>query len=169
MTSSNSALRGGAAGVGASLKQAQGIPRKSSLAKYAEQFLRRQVEMEEVTPFPDTPAGHVEHAQRMTDSQVALACWLRWCAAVRLLGYFDIALVGIPPVTKAIKEFAAPDLSLEITLLEINQTKPYSFFHLAPPMLPNLRVYFVQNLVIHCLCVFDSVLKVHGDLAPVLR
>ncbi len=63
--------RGGAAGVRASLERAQGTPVKGSLAKAAGRLLRRQVDLEDANPVPDTPAARAEHAQRMTDSQVA--------------------------------------------------------------------------------------------------
>ncbi len=65
-------VRGGAAGVRALLKQAKRVPVRGSLAKAAERFLRRQVELEDANPLGDTPAGRAEHASRMTEAQVAL-------------------------------------------------------------------------------------------------
>ncbi len=65
-------VRGGAAGVRAQLKRAQGSGIKGSLAKAAERFLRRQVELEEASPFHDAPAARAEHAARMSEAQVAL-------------------------------------------------------------------------------------------------
>lgn len=65
-------VRGGAAGVRALLKRAKSLPVKGSLTRAAERFLGRQVDLEDASPFPDTPAGHAEHAQRMTEAQVAL-------------------------------------------------------------------------------------------------
>ncbi len=64
--------QGGAAGVRASLKRAQGIHVRNSLAKAAERFLRRQVELEVASPFHAAPAARAEHAVRMSDAQVAL-------------------------------------------------------------------------------------------------
>jgi len=43
-------VRGGAAGVLALLKRAAGIEVTNSLAKAAERFLRRQVELEDASP-----------------------------------------------------------------------------------------------------------------------
>lgn len=65
-------MRGGATGVRALLKQARGVPKKGSLAKAAERFLRRQVEWEGATPFDHTPAARTEHAARLSGAQVAL-------------------------------------------------------------------------------------------------
>ncbi len=65
-------VRGGAAGVRALLKQAQGSRTRGSLAKAAERFLRRQVELEEASPFDAAPAARAEHAARLTEAQVAL-------------------------------------------------------------------------------------------------
>ena len=39
------------------------------LAKAAERFLRRQVELEDTSPFHDAPAARVEHAARMSEEQ----------------------------------------------------------------------------------------------------
>ena len=65
-------VRGGAAGVRALLKQAHGHGVLGSLAKAAERFLRRQVELEDASPFYDAPAARAEHAARMSEAQVAL-------------------------------------------------------------------------------------------------
>ena len=59
----------GAAGVRALLKQAQGIKEKGSLAKAVERFLRRQVELEDASPFDAAPAARAEHAARMSEEQ----------------------------------------------------------------------------------------------------
>ncbi len=66
-------VRGGAAGVRALLKQAQGRGVRGSLAKAAERFLRRQVDLEESSPFDRTPTARAEHAARMSEAQVALS------------------------------------------------------------------------------------------------
>ncbi len=42
------------------------------LAKAAERFLRRQVELEDASPFGATPAARAEHAARLSEAQVAL-------------------------------------------------------------------------------------------------
>ncbi len=60
--------RGGAAGVRALLKQAEGIRIRGSLAKAAERFLRRQVELEDAFPFDAAPAARAEHAARMNEA-----------------------------------------------------------------------------------------------------
>ncbi len=65
-------VRGGAVGVRASLKQARTSGVKGSLAKAAERFLRRNVELEDASPFHDAPAARAEHAARLTEVQVAL-------------------------------------------------------------------------------------------------
>ena len=65
-------VRGGAAGVRALLKQAQGSDLRGSLAKAAERFLRRQVELEDTSLFHDAPAARAEHAARLSEAQVAL-------------------------------------------------------------------------------------------------
>ena len=65
-------VRGGAAGVRALLKQARAIRIPGSLAKAAERFLRRQVELEDAYPFHAAPAARAEHAARMSEAQVAL-------------------------------------------------------------------------------------------------
>ncbi len=54
-------VRGGAAGVRALLKQARGIEVKGSLAKAAERFLRRQVELEDMPPL-STPLRPLEQS-----------------------------------------------------------------------------------------------------------
>ena len=64
-------MRGGAAGVRALLKRAQGISRMGSLAKAAERFLRHQVDLEDASPFHDAPAARAEHATHMSEAQVA--------------------------------------------------------------------------------------------------
>ena len=51
------------------LKQAQGIKEKGSLAKAVERFLRRQVELEDASPFDAAPAARAEHAARMSEEQ----------------------------------------------------------------------------------------------------
>ena len=65
-------VRGGAAGVRALLKQAQGSRLKGSLAKAAERFLRRQTELEDTSLFEHAPAARAEHAARLDEAQVAL-------------------------------------------------------------------------------------------------
>ncbi len=65
-------VRGGAAGVRALLKQARKSGVKGSLAKAAERFLRRQVAMEDASPFHAAPAARAEHAARLSEAQVAL-------------------------------------------------------------------------------------------------
>ncbi len=64
-------VRGGAAGVRALLKRAESMG-KGSLAKAAERFLRRQVELEDGSPFDRTPTARAEHAARMSEAQAAL-------------------------------------------------------------------------------------------------
>ncbi len=54
------------------LKRARETEVKGSLAKAVERFLRRQVELEDASPFDDAPAARAEHAARMTEAQVAL-------------------------------------------------------------------------------------------------
>ena len=54
------------------LKQAQGSHIRGSLARAAERFLRRQVELEDSSPFHAAPAARAEHAARMSEAQVAL-------------------------------------------------------------------------------------------------
>ncbi len=74
-------VRGGAAGVRALLKRGPGIEVRGSLAKAAERFLRRQVELEDSSPFDRTPTARAEHAARMSEAQAALredATLLRW-------------------------------------------------------------------------------------------
>jgi hypothetical protein len=66
-------VRGGAAGVRALLKRAHGHGVRGSLAKAAERFLRRHVELEDASPFHDAPAARAEHAARMSEAQVAAA------------------------------------------------------------------------------------------------
>ena len=65
-------VRGGAAGVRALLKRARGPGQGGSLAKAAERFLRRQVELEDASPFGATPAARAEHAARLSEAQVEL-------------------------------------------------------------------------------------------------
>ncbi len=65
-------VRGGAAGVRALLKRAAGIEVTNSLAKAAERFLRRQVAMEDASPFHAAPVARAEHAARLSEAQVAL-------------------------------------------------------------------------------------------------
>ncbi len=65
-------VRGGAAGVRALLKRAARVQSTGSLAKAAERFLRRQVELEEASPFDATPTARAEHAARLSEAQVAL-------------------------------------------------------------------------------------------------
>ncbi len=54
------------------LKRSRGAPGRGSLAKTAERFLRRQVEIEDLSPLHDAPAARAEHAARMSEAQVAL-------------------------------------------------------------------------------------------------
>ncbi len=54
------------------LKQARTRGIKGSLAKAAERFLRRQVELEDASPFDAAPAARAEHAARLSEAQVAL-------------------------------------------------------------------------------------------------
>ena len=63
-------VRGGAAGVRALLKRAHGRGVRGSLANAAERFLRRQVELEDASPFDAAPAARAEHAARMSEAQV---------------------------------------------------------------------------------------------------
>ena len=65
-------VRGGAAGVRALLKRAHGRGVRGSLANAAERFLRRQVELEDASPFDAAPAAKAEHAARMSEAQAAL-------------------------------------------------------------------------------------------------
>ncbi len=65
-------VRGGAAGVRALLKRAHGHRMRGSLTKAAERFLRRQVDLEESSPFDHTPTARAEHAARMSEAQAAL-------------------------------------------------------------------------------------------------
>jgi hypothetical protein len=65
-------VRGGAAGVRALHQRAAGIEVANSLAKAAERFLRRQVDLEEASPFDAAPAARAEHAARLSAAQVAL-------------------------------------------------------------------------------------------------
>lgn len=65
-------VRGGAAGVRALLRRAKTVPIKGALPRAAERFLRRQVELEDTSPFDGTPVGRAEHVERMTEAQVAL-------------------------------------------------------------------------------------------------
>ncbi len=51
------------------LKQAHGSEIKSSLGKAAERFLRRQVELEDASPFDAAPAARSEHAARLSEAQ----------------------------------------------------------------------------------------------------
>ncbi len=62
-------VRGGAAGVLALLKRAQDRGVRGSLANAAERFLRRQVELEDASPFDAAPAARAEHAARMSEAQ----------------------------------------------------------------------------------------------------
>ncbi len=64
-------VRGGAAGVLALLKRAQDQGIRGSLANAAERFLRRQVELEDASPFDAAPAARAEHAARLSEAQVA--------------------------------------------------------------------------------------------------
>jgi len=64
--------RGGAAGVRALLKRARSSNTSGSLAKAAERFLRRQVELEDASAFHDAPAARAEHAARLSEAPVAL-------------------------------------------------------------------------------------------------
>ncbi len=64
-------VRGGAAGVRALLKQAGHASVKGSLAEASERFLRRQVELEDASPFDAAPAARAEHAARLSEAQVA--------------------------------------------------------------------------------------------------
>ncbi len=64
---------GGAAGVRALLKRAQVSGVAGSLTKAAEHFLRRQVELEDASPFDAAPAARAEHAARLSAAQGAAA------------------------------------------------------------------------------------------------
>ncbi len=82
-------VRGGAAGVLALLKQAQNRQVTGSLANAAERFLRRQVELEDASPYNAAPAARAEHAARMSGAQVALredATLLRWGSELGAVG-----------------------------------------------------------------------------------
>jgi hypothetical protein len=63
------ACGGGATGVRASLKRAQGT--RVSLAEAAGRLLRRQVDLKDANPSPTPRPLAPSIAQRMTDSQVA--------------------------------------------------------------------------------------------------
>jgi hypothetical protein len=65
-------VRGGAAGVRALLKRTHGHRMRGSLTKAAERFLRRQVELEDASPFDAAPAARAEHAARMSEAQLPL-------------------------------------------------------------------------------------------------
>ncbi len=70
-------------------KRAAGIEVTNSLAKAAERFLRRQVELEDASPFDAAPAAKAEHAARMSEAQVALredATLLRWGSDLGAVG-----------------------------------------------------------------------------------
>lgn len=54
------------------LDRVRNIPNKSSEVKTAEAFLNRVVEAEDATPFPDTPRGKAEHAERLSEAEVAV-------------------------------------------------------------------------------------------------
>ncbi len=54
------------------LKRAAGIEVTNSLAKAAERFLRRQIDLEDASPFDAAPAARAEHAARLREAQVAL-------------------------------------------------------------------------------------------------
>ncbi len=82
-------VRGGAAGVRAVLKQAGSLKVRGSLAKAAERFLRRQVELEDASPFDAAPAARAEHAANLSGAQVALredATLLRWGSDLGAVG-----------------------------------------------------------------------------------
>ncbi len=82
-------VRGGAAGVRELLKRASETKRICSLANAAERFLRRQVELEDTSPFDAAPAAKAEHAARMSEAQVALredATLLRWGSDLGAVG-----------------------------------------------------------------------------------
>ena len=71
------------------LKRASGIELRGSLAKAAERFLRRQVELEKASPFDATPAAYSEHAACLSEAQVALredATLLRWGSDLGVVG-----------------------------------------------------------------------------------
>ena len=51
------------------LKRARGQPIQCSLAKASERFLRRQIELEDSSPFDAAPAARAEHAARMSEAQ----------------------------------------------------------------------------------------------------
>ncbi len=52
--------------------QASRRTREARLANAAERFLRRQVELEDASPFDAAPAAKAEHAARLSEAQVAL-------------------------------------------------------------------------------------------------
>ncbi len=59
-------------GRGPGLAQAsRGVEVTNSLAKAAERFLRRQVAMEDASPFHAAPAARAEHAARLSEAQGA--------------------------------------------------------------------------------------------------
>ncbi len=71
------------------LKRAHGRGVRGSLAKAAERFLRRQVELEDASPFHDAPAARAEHAARLSEAQVVLredAMLLRWGSDLGAVG-----------------------------------------------------------------------------------
>ena len=51
------------------LTRAERVQSAGSLAKAAERFLRRQVELEDASAFHDAPAARAEHAARMNEAQ----------------------------------------------------------------------------------------------------
>ncbi len=53
-------------------KRARRLPIRDLLAKAAERFLRRQVELEDASPYNAAPAARAEHAARLSEAQVAL-------------------------------------------------------------------------------------------------
>ena len=78
------------------LKQAQNRQAICSLDKAAERFLRRQVELEDGSPFHDAPTARAEHAARLSEAQVALreARAARMADAPRAAGREDVTSPG---------------------------------------------------------------------------
>lgn len=71
----SSLIRGGVRGVSgtrALLNKSRGLPAKRAEVRAAETYLARKVELEESSPFPDTPRAREEHTVRMSEAQRAV-------------------------------------------------------------------------------------------------
>ncbi len=69
----------------------RGVEVTNSLAKAAERFLRRQVAMEDASPFHAAPAARAEHAARLSAAQVAPREDTTWRRRVISSGIFSLA------------------------------------------------------------------------------